>query len=49
MREYVDNMLKDITKAHKEREEQLIMAAQQYRENKKVLLHKYEELLIHYR
>lgn len=49
MREYVDNMLKDITKSHKEREEQLSMAAQQYRENKKVLLHKYEELLIHYR
>lgn len=49
MREYVDNMLKDITKAHKEREEQLSMAARQYRENKKVLLHKYEELLIHYR
>ncbi|XP_071137257.1 coiled-coil domain-containing protein 78-like [Mytilus edulis] len=49
MREYVDNMLKDISKSHKEREEQLSMAAQQYRENKKALLHKYEELLIHYR
>ena len=49
MRDYVDSMVKDITKSHKEREEQLSLAAQQYRENKRNLLHKYEELLIHYR
>ncbi|KAK3092086.1 hypothetical protein FSP39_025060 [Pinctada imbricata] len=49
MRDYVDSMVKDITKSHKEREEQLSQAAQQYRENKRSLLHKYEELLIHYR
>lgn len=49
MREYVENMHKDISRSHKEREEQLSLAAQQYRESKRTLLHKYEELLIHYR
>lgn len=49
MRDYMDKMVKDITKSHKEREEQLSQAAQQYRVHKKELLHKYEELLIHYR
>ncbi|XP_078318068.1 coiled-coil domain-containing protein 78-like isoform X1 [Crassostrea virginica] len=49
MRDYVENMHKDIARSHKEREEQLSLAAQQYRETKRNLLHKYEELLIHYR
>ncbi|XP_048758044.1 coiled-coil domain-containing protein 78-like isoform X3 [Ostrea edulis] len=49
MRDYVENMHKDISRSHKEREEQLSIAAQQYRESKRSLLHKYEELLIHYR
>lgn len=49
MREYVENMHKDISRSHKEREEQLSLAAQQYRESMRTLLHKYEELLIHYR
>ncbi|XP_062568763.1 coiled-coil domain-containing protein 78-like [Saccostrea cucullata] len=49
MRDYVENMHKDISRSHKEREEQLSLAAQQYRESKRSLLHKYEELLIHYR
>ncbi|XP_033737575.1 coiled-coil domain-containing protein 78-like isoform X1 [Pecten maximus] len=49
MREYMDKMMKDITRSHKEREEQLSKAAQQYRDRQRHLIHKYEELLIHYR
>lgn len=49
MKQYVDNMLKDITMAHKEREDQLSHAARQYKEQKTKYGHKYEELLIAYR
>lgn len=49
MKVYVDNMLKDMTMSHKEREEQLSHAAKQYREQKKMFAHKYEELLVAYR
>lgn len=49
MKVYVDNMLKDITMSHKEREDQLSHAAQQYREQKRKFAHKYEELLVAYR
>ncbi|XP_052274268.1 coiled-coil domain-containing protein 78-like isoform X2 [Dreissena polymorpha] len=49
MKTYVDNMLKDVTMSHKEREDQLSHAAQQYREQKRKFAHKYEELLVAYR
>ncbi|XP_053394092.1 coiled-coil domain-containing protein 78-like isoform X2 [Mercenaria mercenaria] len=49
MKVYVDNMLKDITMSHKDREDQLSHAAQQYREQKRKFAHKYEELLVAYR
>jgi hypothetical protein len=49
MKVYVDNMLKDITMSHKDREDQLSQAAQQYREQKRKFAHKYEELLVAYR
>ena len=49
MKQYVENMLKDITMSHKEREEQLSRAAQQYREGKRHYMHKFEELLVAYR
>jgi len=49
MKIYVENMLKDMTMSHKEREEQLSYAAKQYREQKKMFAHKYEELLVAYR
>lgn len=49
MKVYVDSMLKDITMSHKEREDQLSHAAQQYREQKRKFAHKYEELLVAYR
>ncbi|KAL4235904.1 hypothetical protein ACF0H5_004294 [Mactra antiquata] len=49
MKAYVDNMLKDVTMSHKEREDQLSHAAQQYREQKRKFAHKYEELLVAYR
>ncbi|KAL3867861.1 hypothetical protein ACJMK2_040707 [Sinanodonta woodiana] len=49
LRQYVDQMLKDMTLSHKEREEQLSHAAQQYRDAKRDIAHKYEELLVAYR
>ncbi|WAR23393.1 CCD78-like protein [Mya arenaria] len=49
MKQYVDSMLKDMTMSHKDREDQLSHAAQQYREQKRKFAHKYEELLVAYR
>ena len=46
MKQYVDTMMKDIRRSHKEREDQLSTAAQQYRDRTRNLAHKYEELLI---
>lgn len=49
LKEYVDTMLKEISRSHKEREDQLSQAAQGYREAKRLYAHKYEELLIAFR
>ena len=49
MKEYVDSMIKDLARSHKEREDQLSQACQGYREAKRFYMRKYEELLIHYR
>ena len=49
LKDYVDNMLKDIQMAHKQREDQLSQAAQGYREAKRKYMTKYESLLIAFR
>ncbi|CAL1535455.1 unnamed protein product, partial [Lymnaea stagnalis] len=49
MREYVDNMLKDIRRSHKEREDQLSQAAQAFRKRLQNIVNKYEQVLIAYR
>ena len=49
MRGYVDNMLKDIRRSHREREDQLSQAAQAYRKRLQGTTHSYERCLIAYR
>lgn len=49
LRDYCDQMLKDIKRSHKEREQQLSEAAQNYRQRLQKTVHDYEELLIAYR
>ncbi|XP_005089165.1 coiled-coil domain-containing protein 78 [Aplysia californica] len=49
MRDYVDSMLKDIRRSHREREDQLSHAAQAYRKRLQTTTHSYEQVLIAYR
>ncbi|XP_059155253.1 coiled-coil domain-containing protein 78-like [Physella acuta] len=49
MREYVDSMLKDIRRSHKEREDQLSQAAQTFKKRLQNTVHSYEQVLIAYR
>ena len=49
MREYIDSMLKDVRRSHREREEQLSQAAQSFRKRLQTTVHDYEALIIAYR
>lgn len=49
LREYCDNMLKDIRKSHREREDQLSQAAQTFKKRLQNAIHSYEQVLIAYR
>ncbi|XP_055886474.1 coiled-coil domain-containing protein 78-like [Biomphalaria glabrata] len=49
MRDYVDNMLKDIRRSHREREDQLSQAAQTFKKRLQNTVHSYEQVLIAYR
>ncbi|XP_041358708.1 coiled-coil domain-containing protein 78-like [Gigantopelta aegis] len=49
MREYIDSMLKDIRRSHREREEQLSQAAQCFKKRLQTMVHDYEALIIAYR
>lgn len=49
MREYVNVMLKDLKKSHKQREEQLSSAAQGYKQRVQQVTQKCEELIVVYR
>ncbi|CAG5116404.1 unnamed protein product [Candidula unifasciata] len=49
MREYCDNMLKDIRKSHREREDQLSQAAQTFKKRLQNAIHSYEQVLVAYR
>ncbi|KAK6989401.1 hypothetical protein BgiMline_012612, partial [Biomphalaria glabrata] len=48
MRDYVDNMLKDIRRSHREREDQLSQAAQTFKKRLQNTVHSYEQVLIAY-
>ncbi len=49
LRKYVDEMLKDLKKAHKIREEQLSSAAHNYKQRMEGTGRRHEELLVCYR
>ena len=49
MKKYVDEMLKDLKKAHGVREDQLSQAAQGYKARLEKTLRRHEELLVAYR
>ncbi|KAH9489306.1 Coiled-coil domain-containing protein 78 [Bulinus truncatus] len=49
MREYIDSMLKDIRRSHREREDQLSQAAQTFKKRLQNAVNSYEQVLIAYR
>ena len=49
MKQYMDNMLKDLKRAHKVREEQLSQAAQSFKKRMSTTIKRHEELLVAYR
>ena len=49
MKQYMDNMLKDLKRAHKVREEQLSQAAQSFKKRMNSTVKRHEELLVAYR
>ena len=49
MRDYVNEMLRDIKRAHRQREEQLSEAAQNYKKRLEDVAKKHEQLIVAYR
>ena len=49
LRERMENMVKELTKAHKEREQQLSMSAQHSIASRAKMMSQYKQLLVHYR